>query len=121
MLFKVKMWKRLLFTSKIATYAGFSLLLFILLLNSNVLFTFGYQFESNATLNTQCFATIPSTYWMAVWNNVIFILISKRIPKYFFNNNHNKNLQSHFKTRLTLTYRKTSYSTCGKEFFFQKT
>ena len=52
---------------------GFILTAFFFLVNSNVLFTFGYKFESNGTMITQCFATIPSTQWMSIWNNVIFI------------------------------------------------
>ena len=70
LIFKIKNWKKFYFTRPVALIAGLSLSGFIFVVNSNVLFTFGYQFKSNGTLVTQCFATIPSTQWMALWNDV---------------------------------------------------
>lgn len=58
------------FTQGIAVVSGSALNIFLYMVNSNVIFTFGYQFESNGTLITQCFSTIPSTKWMEIWNNV---------------------------------------------------
>ena len=72
LIFKVKDWKKKYFTEGIAAVCGLILTLAIFLINSNVIFTFGYQFNVNGTEVTQCFTTIPSTYWMAAWNNVNF-------------------------------------------------
>jgi hypothetical protein len=72
LVYKIKDWKKVYFTQGIAVVVGLSLTLLIYLINSNVLFTFGYEFVSNGTLITQCFSTIPSTYWMNVWSYVIF-------------------------------------------------
>ena len=47
--------------------------LFIIIfgVNFNVLFTFGHIEYSNETELMQCYTTeIPSTKWMAVWNQV---------------------------------------------------
>ena len=70
LIFKIQKWKKIYFRRKIAATTGFLLTLFIYLFNSNVLFTYGYEFVSNGTLITQCFTTIPSTYWMDVWSEV---------------------------------------------------
>jgi hypothetical protein len=72
LIFKIKNWKKIYFTQGVAVISGLCLVLLIFLINSNVLVTFGHQVESNGTILTQCFATIPSTYWMIVWNNVNF-------------------------------------------------
>ena len=69
-IFKIKKWEKVYFTPKIAFTTGFILCLLIYSVNFNVIFTFGYQFASNGTQITQCFTTIPSTYWMALWNQV---------------------------------------------------
>jgi hypothetical protein len=73
LVYKLKDWKKIYFTQGIAVVVGFSLTLLIYLINSNVLFTYGYEFISNGTQITQCFYTIPSTYWMNIWPYVIFI------------------------------------------------
>jgi len=70
LIFKVKNWKKIYFTHDIAVLSGLGLVMIIYLVNSNVLATFGHQYESNGTIYVQCFATIPSTYWMIVWNQV---------------------------------------------------
>jgi hypothetical protein len=72
-IFTIEKWKKFYFTPKIAFYTGLITCFLIYSINANVLFTFGYQFVSNGTQVTQCFTTIPSTYWMAIWNQVQFI------------------------------------------------
>ena len=78
MIFKIKDWQKRYFTPGIAAKVGLILTLLIFAVNSNVLFTFGYQFEVSAlnktSIITQCFTTVPSTYWMNVWNKVCLIL-----------------------------------------------
>lgn len=73
LIFRIKDWKKVYFTQGIAVVTGFSIGIFIFFINSNVLFTFGYQFEINGTIITQCFATVPSTFWMNIWPIVSII------------------------------------------------
>jgi len=68
---KLTNWKKKYFSQGIAAFSGLILTIVIYLINANVLFTFGYQFESNGTVITQCFTTILSTFMMATWNHVI--------------------------------------------------
>jgi hypothetical protein len=67
---KIKDWKKIYFTQGIANISGLILVMFIFLINSNILFTFGNQFESiNGTIITECFSSIP-TDWISIWSNV---------------------------------------------------
>ena len=67
---KIKDWKKIYFTQGIANISGLILVMFIFLINSNILFTFGKQFESiNGTIITECFSSIP-TDWISIWSNV---------------------------------------------------
>ncbi len=75
-MFKIKNWKKVYFTRKIASITSIILALLIYFINSNVIFIYGYEFESNGTVITQCYTTIPSTIWMEIWNNVHSYLYS---------------------------------------------
>jgi len=67
---KIKDWKKIYFTQGIANISGLILVMFIFLINSNILFTFGNQFEPiNGTIITECFSSIP-TDWISIWSNV---------------------------------------------------
>ena len=70
LIFKIQKWKKIYFRRRIASITGFLLTIFFYLFNSNVIFTYGYEFMLNETKVTQCFTTIPSTYWMDVWSEV---------------------------------------------------
>jgi hypothetical protein len=81
LIFRIKNWQTIYFTNRIANMCGFTLTLIVFLINSNVIFTFGYELETimNGTKlmkTTQCFTTIPSTYWMTYWNHVHSYLYS---------------------------------------------
>jgi hypothetical protein len=81
LIFRIKNWQTIHFTNRIANMCGFIIILIFFLINSNVIFTFGYELKTiiNGTIlikTTQCFTTIPSTYWMTYWNHVHSYLYS---------------------------------------------
>ena len=68
--FKIKLWNQKYFKTKIAHIFAALICFVIFGFNTNVLFKFGHEFYRNETHMVQCFATIPSTQWMAIWNFV---------------------------------------------------
>ena len=71
--FKIKLWKEKYFKTKKAHIFAALVCFIIYAINSNVLFKFGYEFNGNGTDVVQCFTTIPSTQWMAIWNFVSYL------------------------------------------------
>nr|QVK45791.1 G protein-coupled receptor [Proales similis] len=69
---RVKHWRTIYFKESRPLLAAASLTLLILLLNSNVLFTFGLQIEANNQTQVICYTipTYPSTQWMSIWGRV---------------------------------------------------
>ena len=62
-------WKAKYLRPKIVLCAAFLLVIFILLLNSHIFFTFAHINIVNGTEFVQCYATdVPSTFIMATWN-----------------------------------------------------
>ena len=62
-------WKTKYLRPRIVVCAAFLLIIFILLLNSHIFFTFGHINIVNGTEFVQCYATdVPSTFIMASWN-----------------------------------------------------
>ena len=72
LIFKVNKWRTLYFTRQKAAYTGLVLTIFIYLVNSNVIFTYGFVLVTNDTNLVECFTTetISSTRWMNDWNTV---------------------------------------------------
>jgi hypothetical protein len=74
LIFKINKWRTIYFTRRIATFTCLFLTLFIYLLNSNVIFTYGFELITNNTRMIHCYTikNFTSTYWMNDWNSVIF-------------------------------------------------
>ena len=81
LIFKINKWRTIYFTRRIATFTGIFLTLFIYLINSNVIFTYGFELITNDTSMVHCYAikNVSSTYWMNDWNSVIFNKIGLEI------------------------------------------
>lgn len=71
-------WKTIYFKPKRAYLASGAVILLFLLINSNILFLFGYEANLNGTHLMFCFQVqgFPETYWMNTFGQVHFFLYS---------------------------------------------
>ena len=73
-------WRRTIFKVKHATIASILCIVIIALVNSNVLFLFGfYEYDANGTyIDTMCWPEegVPEAYWLNVWTQVHTALYS---------------------------------------------
>ncbi|CAF1124331.1 unnamed protein product [Brachionus calyciflorus] len=69
---QIKNWKRVYFNSKKAYVLVLSLISFLIAINSNIIFTFGYDTILGNVSVSFCFEVegFPSTKWMTIWGKV---------------------------------------------------
>jgi hypothetical protein len=70
---KIATWKKTYLTPNRALILCYLLVVLIVLLHINVLFTFGHEIKSdNNTIQIQCYHTpnITETEWMMIWGSV---------------------------------------------------
>lgn len=75
---RIQTWKNTYMTTGRALCLGYSLFIVIILLQSNVLFTFGHEkLVNNNTVVVQCYHSenISSTKWMSIWGSVSNLLV----------------------------------------------
>ena len=71
---RISTWNTVYFTTKRAKIASIILILAVMLLNLNILFTFGVDIVVNGTEIIQCYSTPldPTSKWMDVWGTVSY-------------------------------------------------
>lgn len=69
---QIKHWKKIYFSFNRAFLAVFSIIIFLLLANINILFTFGYDTVIGNSSVSLCFEVdgFSSTHWMTVWGKI---------------------------------------------------
>lgn len=69
---RIATWKTSYLTATRATALGYILFALIFLLQSNVLFTFGYEKTVNNSIEILCYHSenLESTKWMSTWGSV---------------------------------------------------
>lgn len=75
---QIKHWKNVYFGFKRALLVVLSIIGILLLLNINILFTFGYDIVIANTSASLCFEVegYPSTRWMTIWGKIHLMLYS---------------------------------------------
>jgi hypothetical protein len=65
-------WNKDYLTPKRSVFAAFSVIVLFLIVNINVLFTFGIEYKINGTTIIQCFYTplVPASIWSNYWRTV---------------------------------------------------
>ena len=76
---RISNWNKVFLTPKRSVLIGFGLIIFFLLLNLNVVFTFGVDFTVNGTRTIQCFYTplVPESIWSNYWRTVFEKILIK--------------------------------------------
>jgi hypothetical protein len=74
---KKSSWNNIVITAKRAIFVSFGVILVIIILNVNILFTFGVNIIVNGTNKAQCFASDidPESSWMNTWSIVLLLLL----------------------------------------------
>ena len=72
MAIRVKKWSKFIMTYKRAGIVGISLVVFMFLVNLNMVFTFGVESFVNGTNKTRftCYTVNEESKWMDVWRTV---------------------------------------------------